>query len=115
MEEYALLFRMDITTKSAQPTTEQMKIYMKQWMDWLDHLSGQQQLADGGSHFSAEGAVIRQGNMVTEGPYTINRESVAGYINVRATGMSAAIGIARGCPILQGSGTSVEIRKLVDL
>ena len=52
MKEFALLFRMDITSKSAKPTDKQMKIYMQQWMEWLNYISGKGQLADGGNHFS---------------------------------------------------------------
>jgi hypothetical protein len=115
MEEYVLLFRMDITTKSAQPTTSQMKVYMEQWMGWLDALSKNNRLGDGGNHFSTDGAVIRPGNKITKGPYAVSAESVAGYINIRAKNIDDAIQVASDCPILQGNGTSVEIRKLENL
>ncbi len=52
MKEFVLLFRMNITTKEAQPTNEQMKIYMQKWIEWINYIADKGQLADGGNHFS---------------------------------------------------------------
>jgi hypothetical protein len=41
-----------------------------------------------------------------------NRESVAGYIIVKATDFDDAVAMAKECPILHGDGTSVEVRKI---
>lgn len=41
MNEFALLFRMDITTKEAQPSPEQMEAYLTQWHDWTDSIAAQ--------------------------------------------------------------------------
>ncbi len=49
--------------------------------------------------------------MITDGPYTVNRESVAGYIVIFAKDIDDAVRIARKCPILRGEGTSVEVRE----
>jgi hypothetical protein len=112
MKTYALIFRMDITTQSAQPSPEQMEVYMQDWMKWLDFISAKGQLAEGGNHFSYKVAkVLRPGNIVTEGPYEVNKESVAGYILVFANDLDSAVRIAKKCPILQGEGTSVEVRE----
>jgi len=111
MNTYVLLFRMDITTKEAQPAAGQMQLYMEQWMAWINDIANRNQLADGGNHLSKEGKLIRSGNVETEGPYTADRESVAGYILILAENMNAAAAIARACPILNGEGTSVEVRQ----
>lgn len=47
MKEYVLIFRMDITNEDAQPSKEQMKIYMQQWMEWINEIADNKQLADG--------------------------------------------------------------------
>jgi hypothetical protein len=111
MKEYVLIFRMDITTRGAQPSPEQMKLYMVQWMEWIGDISSQGKLADGGNHLSQAGKVLRKGNAVSEKPYTKNRESVAGYIIIYAKSITDAVRIARKCPILEGEGTSVEVRE----
>ena len=111
MKEFVLLFRMDITTKDAQPTKEQMKSYMVDWMEWINEIAALGQLVDGGNHLSLEGKVIRHNNVISDGPFTVNNQSVAGYILILANDMDGAMIIAEKCPILQGEGTSVEIRE----
>lgn len=111
MKEFVLIFRMDITTEEIQPTPEQMKIYMTRWKKWINDISAKGQLATGGNHLSRSGRVLRPQNVMTDGPYTVNGESVAGYIIVLAKDMAGALSIAEKCPILQGTGTSVEIRQ----
>lgn len=112
MKQFALLFRMDITNPEAQPSKEQMKIYMEQWMTWLKGIAATQQLADGGNHFSQDGVVLKPKDTTIEGPYTSENLSVAGYILIYADSFDDAIIIAKKCPILQGENTSVEIREL---
>ncbi len=111
MKEFVLLFRMDITTKEAQPSEEQMTIYMQQWMKWINYISHKNQLADGGNHFLPTGRLLRPGNHLTAHPYTENKESLAGYIIILAKDIAGAVVIAKQCPILQGVGTSVEVRQ----
>ena len=111
MKEFVLMFRMDITTPEAQPTQDQMDLYMVQWMKWINDISNHGQLADGGNHFSYSGKVLRANNGISEKPYTANNESVSGYILILAKNMDDAVGIAKKCPILQGEGTSVEVRE----
>ena len=55
--------------------------------------------------------MIRRNNIISDGPYTVNNESVAGYILIQAEDMDGALIIAKKCPILQVEGTSVEIRE----
>ena len=112
MKQFALLFRMDITSPEAQPSKEQMKIYMQQWMDWLNGIAAKQQLADGGNPFSRDGVVLKPEDTSTEGPYTSEKLSLAGYILIYADSFDEAIIIARKCPILRGENTSVEVREL---
>ena len=112
MKEFALLFRMDITSKSAKPTDKQMKIYMQQWMEWLNYISGKGQLADGGNHFSREGRVLKPKKKMIEKPYISDNLSVAGYLIIKAKDLGDATMIAEKCPILNGENTSVEIRAL---
>ncbi len=112
MNEFVLLFRMDITNKDAQPSKEQMNIYMNQWMQWINEIADNKQLADGGNHFSPQGRVLKPKNEVFDTPYTMENNSVAGYIIVLANDLNGATEIGRKCPILNGENTSVEIREV---
>lgn len=112
MKKYLLIFRMDITTESAQPSPEEMEGYMNEWMNWINAISEKGQLSNGGNHLSyTSGKVLRPQKLIADGPYTVNNESVAGYIIVLAKGLDEAVEIAKECPILQGKGTSVEVRE----
>jgi hypothetical protein len=111
MKEFVLIFRMNITTEEIQPSPDQMKLYMAQWMEWINNLSAQERLAKGGNHLSRTGKVLRAKDVMTDGPYTVNGESVAGYILVLANDIDDAVRMAKQCPILQGDGTSVEVRE----
>lgn len=112
MYEFVLILRMDITTKKTQPTPEQMEIFMKQWEEWIDDIAAKNKLADWGNKLSTEGRVIKPNDVITDGPYTEKRESIAGYIIIKATSFDEAVYIAKDCPVLQGEDTSVEVRKV---
>ena len=111
MKEYVLIFRMDVTNEEAQPSKEQMKIYMQQWMEWINEIADNKQLADGGNHFSREGRVLKPNGEIVETPYIADNNSIAGYILVLAENLDQATMIAKKCPILNGQNTSVEIRE----
>lgn len=111
MNNYTLFFRMDITTPEAQPTPEQMEMYMQQWKGWISQITENGQMADGGTHLSKQGRVLLPENSMTDGPYIANQQSIAGYIVITAKNINEATAIAQACPILQGQNTCVEIRQ----
>lgn len=114
MDEYLLLMRLDIITKDAQPSPEQMQVYMKQYQDWVGGIAAQNKFVKG-TALSTEGKVVKQGPVTTDGPYAEIKESIAGFITVRAASFEEAAEMARACPILGGAGNSVEVRKLVTI
>lgn len=111
MKEFVLLFRMDITNKEAQPSKKQMEIYMQQWMNWINEIAENEQLADGGNHFSRQGRILKSDNVVIETPHIADNNSIAGYIIILAATIDKATNIAKKCPLLNGPNTSVEIRE----
>lgn len=112
--EFMLMFRMDITSKEAQPSPAQLEIYMKQWEKWIKDIDGQNNLVEG-NHLSAEGKVLKSNNVTVDGPYAEKNESIAGYIIIKAANLDEAVNIAKSCPILQGEGTSVEVRQIAEM
>jgi hypothetical protein len=111
MKEFVLLFRMDIINQEAQPTKVQMETYMQQWVEWINEISDNEQLADGGNHFSRQGRVLKPNEEVVENPYIAENNSLAGYIIILAGNFDEATRIAKKCPILNGQNTCVEIRE----
>lgn len=114
MQEYLILMRLDLITKDAQPSPEQLQEYMKMYYDWVNSIRDEGKFA-GGKGLSTEGKVIRYGNVVTDGPYAEIKESLAGFIIVRAGSFEEAAAIGARCPILGGEGNSVEVRKVVSV
>jgi hypothetical protein len=68
MEEYLLLMRLDIISKDAQPSPEQLEIYMKQYHDWVGGIAAQNKFV-GGTALSTEGKVLKTNNVITDGPF----------------------------------------------
>jgi len=114
MDEYILLMRLDLLTKDAQPSPEHMQVYMKMYHEWVNRIIAEDKFVRG-TGLSTEGKVLKPGNMITDGPYAEIKESVAGFIVIRAKNFDDAMSIARACPILSGEGNSVEVRKIVSV
>ena len=111
MEEFLLLMRLNIISKEAQPSPEQLEVYMKQYHDWVGSIAAQNKFV-GGTALSTEGKVLKTNNVITDGPFAEIKESIAGFITIKATDFDDAVNIAKACPILMGEGNSVEVRKV---
>ena len=111
MEEYIILMRLDLMTRDAQPSPEQLQVYMQQYQQWVDGIIAEGKFG-GGKGLSTEGKVIRFKGVVTDGPFAEVKESIAGFITIRAIDFDDAVRIASACPILNGEGNSVEVRRI---
>ena len=110
MNEFILIFRHEDGGKVASP--EQIQVWMKQTMDWIGGIAAQNKFA-GGNGLSFDGArVVKHNNVVTNGPFGEIKETIGGYVMVKAGSVDEAVEFAKGCPILQGEGNTVEVRKL---
>lgn len=114
MEEYLLLMRLDLITKEAQPSPEQLQVYMQQYHEWVAGITAQSKFV-GGKGLSTEGKVLGANNMITDGPFVESKESLAGFIIIKAENFDDAVAIAKLCPILKGEGNTVEVRKVASV
>jgi hypothetical protein len=110
MEEFILIFRHEDGHKVASP--EQIQIWMKQTMDWIGSIAAQNKFSEGNGLPFDDARVVRKGNVVTNGPFGEIKETIGGYIIVKADSVDEAVEFAKGCPVLQGDGNSVEVRKI---
>jgi hypothetical protein len=111
MDEFLLFFRLDIITKEKQPSPEQLQVYMKQYQDWVAGIAAQNKFL-GGKGLSTEGKVLKSHGVITDGPFAELKESIAGFITIQAKDFEEAVELTKGCPMLNGEGNSVEIRKI---
>lgn len=110
MDEFILIFRHEDGNKLASP--EQMQIWMKQTMDWIGGIAAQNKFSGGNGLPFDDARVVRHNNLVTNGPFGEIKETIGGYVIVKAESIEEAVEFAKGCPVLQGDGNSVEVRKI---
>lgn len=109
MDEYLLIMRHEDGSKIASP--EQMQQWMKQTMDWIGGIAAQNKFVSGTGLPMDQARVIRN-NVVTNGPFGDIKETIGGFIIVRAESIDEAVEFAKGCPVLQGPDNSMEVRKV---
>ena len=110
MDEFMLIFRHQDGNKVASP--EQIQIWMKQTMDWIGTIAAQNKYSGGNGLPFDDAKVVWPNNVVTNGPYGDIKETIAGYIIVKAESVEEAVKFAKGSPVLQGEGNSVEVRRI---
>jgi hypothetical protein len=110
MEEFVLIMRHQDGTKVASP--EQMQIWMKQTMDWIGGIAAQNKFVSGTGLPFADARVVKSNKVVTNGPFGDIKETIGGYIIVKANSVDEAVEFAKGCPVLHGEGNTVEVRKV---
>ena len=110
MDEFMLILRHQDGHKVASP--EQIQVWMKQTMDWIGGIAAQNKYSGGNGLLFDDSKVVRPNNVVTNGPFGEIKETIGGYMIVRADSVEEAVEFAKGCPVLQGEGNSVEVRKI---
>lgn len=111
MDEFLLIMRHQDGSKIASP--EQMEIWMKQTMDWIGSIAAQNKFVGGTGLPFDDARVVNHKKMVANGPFGEIKETIGGFITVRAESIEEAAEFAKGCPVLQGEGNTVEVRKVV--
>lgn len=105
-----LIFRHEDGNKVASP--EQIQIWMKQTMDWIGGIAAQNKFIRGEGLQFESAKVVHHDKTVTNGPFGDIKETLGGYIIVKAESADEAAEFAKGCPVLQGEGNTVEVRRI---
>ena len=82
---------------------------------WFDQLI-EQGKAKGGQRLAHEGKIVsgKKERTVTDGPFAESKEAVAGYILLLVDNLNEAVEIAKGWPLLEIDGVSIEVRPVAD-
>ena len=105
-----LIFRHEDGSKVASP--EQMQVWMKQTMDWIGSIAAQNKFVGGNGLPFDNAKVVGYNKVVTNGPFGDIKETIGGYVIVKAGSVEEAVEFAKGCPVLQGEGNTVEVRTI---
>lgn len=112
MNEFLLAIHRDIKSKDASPSPEQMQAAIKPFQDWIGSIAAQNKLVATPKRWDMDGRVVKQDNVVINGPYAEVKESIGGLFLIRAENYDDAVEIAKGCPVLQW-GATVEVRMAI--
>jgi hypothetical protein len=114
MNDFLLIFRSVSVASSVQPSPEQLQNMMKVWQNWMGSIAAQNKLVSSGNRLAKEGKVVKPGGLIIDGPFVEIKESIGGYIVIRAESLEEAAEISKGCPILTVGG-DVEVREIVPM
>lgn len=109
MKEFALLFR--VPDDYSNVTQEEWKVIAKKWQDWIGGIAAQGKLTGNVTRLTMEGKVLKQGGVITDGPFVEIKERLGSFIVVKADNIDEATTLAHGCPAIDRGG-SVEIRPI---
>jgi hypothetical protein len=109
MNEFLIVIHRDLKSKDASPSPEQMKQAIKPFQDWIGGIAAQNKLVDPPTRWDIDGRIVKQNNVVINGPYAEIKESVGGLFIIRATDYDEAVAIAKDCPVIKW-GATVEVR-----
>jgi hypothetical protein len=110
MNEFMLIFRHEDGHTVASP--EQIQAWMQQTKDWIDSIAAQNKFVGGNGLPFDTCRVVHHKGVVTNGPFGDIKETIGGYIIVKAESVDEAVEFAKGSPVLQGEGNTVEVRKI---
>jgi len=101
MAEFLLVYR----GGSMPETDEERGRVMEAWTAWFADLGSA--VKDGGNPFTPVSKTIAADGSISD---TADSPPASGYSIITAESLDEALGLAKGCPVLQG-GASVEIHE----
>jgi hypothetical protein len=113
MSEFILLFRSaESESREHMGTPELAQQSMQAWLSWMRELEAKGHIKDMGQPLDMAGKVVRAGKkrLVTDGPFAEAKDLVLGYTIITARDLDQAVELSAGCPILEGTTGSVEVR-----
>ncbi len=115
MKEFMLIYKGGDPDWMKNTTQEEMAKTMENWGAWMGALQQKEQLVSGGSPLHYSGKRLDHDGVVTDISASEFKELVSGFSIVKANDIEEAISLAKSCPIFDHSGTTVEVREVMDM
>jgi len=109
MKEFVMIVRL-AELPEVKFSPEDVEPLMNVWETWVDSIIAKNILVSRGNRLGADGRVIKNGILTTNGPYVETKEIIGGYLIIRANSIDEAAEIAKGAPLV-GNGT-IEVRSI---
>lgn len=110
MSEFVFLYR-----GGQRPSSpDQFQQVMQKWMAWFKELAAKGHIVDRGQPLERSGKLVQGNKSVTDGPFAEAKDVVGGYTLIKASDVSEAAELAKGCPVLERGGY-VEVRPVMKL
>ena len=109
MKEFMFIFRFT----NLEEAWRNPKMDYKQWQDWIGSIAAQQKFIDSGKQLGTNGTVVKPNDVVTNGPYVEIKETLGGYMFVKAESLAEATEMAKKCPLIMSTEGSVEVRPVM--
>src|ERR1700737_3761339 len=108
--KFLLVFRMPYDSPELSPD-EMQSVFLK-WKAWIDQMKSSSVYL-GGNALKDTGKNVYgpRGSTLIDGPFAEAKEVVCGFSLLSVSTMEQAIGLAKGCPVLEGGGR-VEVREI---
>ncbi|HZX57277.1 MAG TPA: YciI family protein [Mucilaginibacter sp.] len=109
MKEFVMIIRLEALPEVKFSPEEEQPL-MNVWEKWIDSIIDRKILVSRGNRLGADGRTLKNGVIITNGPYVELKEIIGGYLIIRANSIDEAAGIAAEAPLV-GNGT-IEIRDI---
>ncbi|HZS37388.1 MAG TPA: YciI family protein [Polyangia bacterium] len=114
MANFMYLFRGGFDS-DANVAAAQMQAQMQKWVAWMQQL-GKTGNFKSGEPLEKTGKVLHaKKKNIHDGPYAEAKDVIGGYLIVSAENLEHATELAKGCPILENEGGTVEVRPVREM
>ena len=115
MEKFMFIFQLGNTDETRQRSPETIQAQMGKWWAWVEKLR-KSDVYVSGEPLQSGGKLVsgKNGNSVTDGPYTEGKEVVGGYFIVKANDYDEAVSLAKDYPDFEYGG-SVQVRQVMKM
>ena len=115
MARFMFVYRSPEAQHKAEMAPEMMQQIMEAWNGWIGKGFEEGWMVDAGDALMAEGKVVNEEKVVSDGPFMESKELVGGYSIIQCEDLAAASEIAKSCPAAESPGGSIEIRELAGI
>jgi len=110
MPKYLFVYRGAVEAEQTPPSPEMMQEILAMWGKWMESVAKDGNLVDGGDGLLPTGKQVKQGGIVSDGPFIESKELVGGYSVVKCDSYEKAVEFAKTCPIMTYGGW-IEVRE----